>query len=441
MKMPARLRPSQWATGSEWSLILLLGTAFLVSRYDFALLGLALPDIQRDLGVREDQLGAFIAYARLGAVAALPLALMADRMGRRRLLIATIAGFTFCSLATAFVSTWQQFAALQFAARAFTAADEMLSVVVVLEEVAARRRGWAVGVLAAMGGIGDGLAAALYPLADQMPGEWRALYVLAAVPLLLLAYVRRSLKETLRFETAASSGALGLGAVAEAIAARPRRFAALVALSLSYHLPISAALSLMSKHLQGSFGYTPGQVALLFIGAGSFALTGNLFGGALADRLGRRNSLAIACIVLAAAFAGFYLGPAWSASVMWLVALTSFFASHAIFLAISGEAFPTVSRATIATLMIAVGALSSAIGLFAEGWLYERLESHEGAIAALLPAFILAALVARMALPETGQHELEDLVENGTDVPQPAMALSTQAATGSEIAGSSRVLD
>lgn len=80
MKMPARLRPSQWATGSEWSLILLLGTAFLVSRSDFALLGLALPDIQRDLGVREDQLGAFIAYARLGAVAALPLALMAAKL-------------------------------------------------------------------------------------------------------------------------------------------------------------------------------------------------------------------------------------------------------------------------------------------------------------------------------------------------------------------------
>lgn len=441
MKLPVRLRPSRWATGSEWSLILLLGTAFLVSRYDFALLALALPDIQHDLGVREDQLGAFIAYARLGAVAAIPLALMADRMGRRKLLLATIAGFTLCSLATAFVSTWQQFAALQFAARAFTAADEMLSVVVVLEEVAARRRGWAVGVLAAIGGIGDGLAAALYPLAGQLPGEWRALYALAALPLLLLAYVRRSLKETERFEVVASSHRLGLAAFRDAIAARPRRFAALVAVSLSYHLPISAALSLMSKHLQETFGYTPSQVALLFIGAGSLALTGNLFGGALADRLGRRNSFAVACVVLAAAFAGFYLGPAWSAPVLWMAALSCFFASHAIFLAISGEAFPTVSRATIATLMIAVGALSSAAGLFAEGWLYEKLGSHQDAIASLLPAFLLTALLVRIALPETGQRELEDAVQDTTSVAEPQKAAAAQTAASSTHVASNAVPD
>lgn len=148
----------------------MLGTAFLVSRYDFSLLNLALPAIQRDLAVREEQVGAFIAYARLGAVAALPLAAMADRVGRRQLLLLTILGFTACSVATAFVSTWQQFAALQFAARAFTATDEMLSAVVVLEEVAARRRGWAIGVLAAMGGLGDGLAGALYPAAGLLPG-------------------------------------------------------------------------------------------------------------------------------------------------------------------------------------------------------------------------------------------------------------------------------
>lgn len=50
------LWPSEPATGDEWRLILLLGTAFLISRYDFTLLALALPDIQRDLGVAERNL-------------------------------------------------------------------------------------------------------------------------------------------------------------------------------------------------------------------------------------------------------------------------------------------------------------------------------------------------------------------------------------------------
>ena len=189
--------PSEPATGDEWRLILLLGTAFLVSRYDFTLLTLALPDIQRDFGVAERDLGAFIAYSRLGAVAAVPLAFMADRVGRRMLLLATIVGFTLCSAATAFVSSWPAFAALQFASRAFTAADEMISVVVIIEEFAVRRRGWAVGLLAACGGLGDGLAAAFYPLSKFLPGEWRALYLFAVAPLLLIVFVRRNLSSTL----------------------------------------------------------------------------------------------------------------------------------------------------------------------------------------------------------------------------------------------------
>ena len=147
------LWPDSKPTRHEWGLIALLGTAFLVSRYDFSLLSLALPNIQRDLGVSESELGPFLAYARLGAVAALPLAIMADRIGRRRLLLFTILGFSICSVATAFAQSWSSFAALQFLARAFTAADEMISVVVILEEIATKRRGWAVGILAAFGGL------------------------------------------------------------------------------------------------------------------------------------------------------------------------------------------------------------------------------------------------------------------------------------------------
>jgi len=81
-------------TKSEWGLIALLGTAFLISRYDFALMSLALPDIQKDLGIAEQDLGEFVGYTRLGALAALPLALLADFAGRRRLLLVTLAGFT-----------------------------------------------------------------------------------------------------------------------------------------------------------------------------------------------------------------------------------------------------------------------------------------------------------------------------------------------------------
>ncbi len=407
------LWPSEPATGDEWRLILLLGTAFLVSRYDFTLLALALPDIQRDLGVAERDLGAFVAYARLGAVAALPLAFMADRIGRRMLLLVTIIGFTLCSAATAFVTNWPTFAALQFAARAFTAADEMISVVVVLEELAARRRGWAVGMLAAFGGLGDGLAAGFYPLSKLLPGEWRALYLLAAVPLLLIVLVRRNLKETARFERVSSGHFAGWQAILVTLGAEPRKLAALLFVSATYHVPVAATLSLMSKFLQESHGYSRGQVSILFIAAGAVALLGNLLGGTLTDRIGRRAGFALFCGMMAIGFAVFYTAPTQFVPVAWAFALFAWLASHAVFLAISGEAFPTVSRATVASLMLAVGAVATAIGLLLEGWLYGVLLSHSLAVLCLLPAFVIAGIAALMFLPETSGTDLPDHSSQG----------------------------
>ncbi len=400
--------PNDKPTPHEWSLILLLGTAFLISRYDFTLLALALPDIQRDLGVAERDLGPFVAYARLGAVAALPFALMADRIGRRRLLLATILGFTLCSAATAFVTNWPMFAALQFAARAFTAADEMISVVVIVEELAIRRRGWAVGMLAAFGGLGDGLAAAFYPLSNLLPGGWRALYMIAAIPLLLIMFLRRNLKETKRFDRAASVDAIGWRAIRMALVAEPGRLAGLLFVSIVYHLPISATLSLMSKFLQETHDYSRGQVSILFIGAGAFALFGNLIGGTLTDRIGRRRGFAFFCFLMVGGFSLFYLAPTAIVPVAWAFALFAFLASHAVFLVLAGEAFPTVSRATVATLLLAVGAVATAAGLLLEGRLYGMFGSHSLAIVCLLPAFAIAGLAALLLLPETSGIELQD---------------------------------
>lgn len=221
--------------------------------------------------------------------------------------------------------------------------------------------------------------------------------------------MRRGLRETQRFTRVAAGAGHGFASVARALAAQPRRLAGLLLVTIAYHLPISATLSFMSKHLQDAHGYRPGQVALLFIGAGAVALVGNLVGGAATDRIGRRNGFALACITMAVAFAGFYLGPAWLAPWNWTVGLFAFLATHSIFMALAGEAFPTVARATAATLLLAVGTASSALGLFAEGLLYASFGNHAHAVSALLPMLLVAAATAWSALTETGGRDLEDL--------------------------------
>jgi len=151
------VRSSPPLTREQWSLLGLLGLTLLINHYDFALLTLALPQIQAGLAIPEDRIGSLVASVRLGVLPALGLAFLADRAGRRRLLVTTILGFTLCTAATAFARDAAEFAACQFLARMFIAAEEMLAIVVLTEELGADARGFGLGILAAFGALGSEL--------------------------------------------------------------------------------------------------------------------------------------------------------------------------------------------------------------------------------------------------------------------------------------------
>jgi predicted MFS family arabinose efflux permease len=80
-------------TPHQRRLLVLLGVAFALASYEFGILSLALPQIQAELAVPETEAGRLVAAARLGVLPALLLGLIADRWGRRRLLVATVIGF------------------------------------------------------------------------------------------------------------------------------------------------------------------------------------------------------------------------------------------------------------------------------------------------------------------------------------------------------------
>jgi len=70
--------------------------------YDVGILGLAISDIQASLSIAEADVGRLMAVIRLGMLPAFALTIMADRLGRRRLLLVTIVGFTVCTFLIAF---------------------------------------------------------------------------------------------------------------------------------------------------------------------------------------------------------------------------------------------------------------------------------------------------------------------------------------------------
>jgi predicted MFS family arabinose efflux permease len=390
---------------TEWAALALTAPAFLLSRFEFALGSMALPDIQASLAIPEGDLGLITAIARAGAIPALILALIADRSDRRRMLLFTVFGFALASLATAYVQTPMQYAFAQAASRLFTSADEVICVVILVEAARPSVRGWLIGLLGVASGLGDGLASLAYGFSESVPGEWRGLFFVGAVAggLLLVwrlfvrhAHVPEAPPTRLKFSAAMSSLAKDY---------RWRLIAICAVFAIS-SFPYSATLSLMSKHLQEVYEYSRGGVASLFIGAGAFAILGNAAAGVLADRIGRKATYAIAFFISTGGFIAFYLGGADYAPYAWTIALFTAFMAQVILSVYAAELFPESVRATARSLAELAGVVGLAIGLLLEGVLFRALGSHALAIVWLWPVALLSIPLILFSLPETAKRDL-----------------------------------
>jgi MFS family permease len=402
-------------TARQWRVLGVLGAANVVDSYDLALLGLGLPQIQAGLGVAEADVGAVLAFVRLGVIPAVVLTLLADSAGRRRLLLITIAGFTACTGLTAFSRGAADFVLFQFFARAFIAGETMLAIVVITEEFDAANRGWGIGMLGALGALGYGLASLIYATVHFLPFGWRALYFLGVLPLLLVVWFRRTLKETVRFEHQRAGRACGGAAhpfvrpLADLARMYPGRMLAVVAAAMPFAFVAETVMFFPSKFLQEAHGYSPAHVAAMYLTVGVLGLAGNLVAGSLGDRLGRKRILITGLLVNAAAAALFYNLSGWFLPLLWGVMVMSVTMVLVLFSAVGSELFPTSHRSTASGARQTMSTTAAAFGLWCEGALYVQTGSHAGAITTMLAVAPVAPLVVALFLPETAGRELEEI--------------------------------
>ena len=362
-------------------LLLLLGAAYFVGQYDMTVLTLALPNLQESFNISEQDLGKVVGAARLGALPAIFLALLADRIGRRRLLMVTLLGLSIATALTGFARTTEEFIAIQFCARGFATAEEIISVIYILEMLPARHRGWGVGFLGAMGGVGSGAASLIYGLVEYLPGGWRALYIIAAFPIFYLAWLRRRLPESVLFSRFTERGNTQVfwEPLREIFQTQRREIVAITIIAAIFWFHLSASLSFMSKYLQETHHYEPQEVSFLFIIAGVIAILGNAAAGRISDHIGRRPTLVVAVLVNCAATIIFYNIGGLLLPVAWIATLFSFFAADVMVNAISGELFSTNCRSTASTLRSICAMFAAVAGLVVEGSLFNLLGSHAAA--------------------------------------------------------------
>jgi MFS family permease len=416
--LPPFLRPPIPLQRRQALIFLLVGTTLLFSGYDLNIFGLALPQIQSELHIPENAAGLTVSYFRLAALAALLIAPLADIFGRRRLLLFTVFGEAILTVASAFTHTYLQFVLCQIAARVFGYCEEMLCFVVIAEEIDARARGWSSGALFALNGTGAGLSALVFAAVDYLPFGWRALYFIGGGALLILAYFRRWLPETTRFEIRRKEiAALGSKTrVASEMIGRllrefPGRLTALLIAVASAGFAFAPAVILMSKYLQETHHYRPFQVTILYIGGGLLSVLGVIFAGRLSDSLGRKRVLLAMVILGGASFGVLYSGIGGSiVAIAWILAIFGYLSAEALFSGYPAEIFPTAYRATTSTLRYVAAILGGALSLALEGVFFDRFGAHGPAVMLFLAAAPVA-VIAVLFLPETARRTLEDIAE------------------------------
>lgn len=400
-------------TPAQWRMLGALGATYLINSYDLGILNLALPQIQASFALSEEDVGKLAAIVRLGVLPALALNVVADRIGRRRLLLMTIVGFTLCTFLTAFVRSPAEFAVLQLFARTFVYAEEMLAIVVVTETLAPHARGWGIGLMIAFGALGHGFSALAFAAVDLLPWGWRALYLVGIAPLLIVAWLRRSLEETARFRASAERRGDRrpdwLAPLRTLLTRYPGRLAALSAAVVPFAFATGTAIQFQSKFLQGTHQYSPADVSLLFLAGGPIALTGGLLLGRASDRFGRRRTLATGIAVNVLATVTFYNGAGWLVPAVWILTIFTQFGIEVLYSALGSELFATSHRSTASGMRSIVATVSIAAGLAVEGTLYVLFGSHGSAITAMAWCALASPLILLAFVPETAGRELEEI--------------------------------
>ena len=393
--------------------LLWAGLAVVLTAFDGSVLVLALPAIASDFDARIPGLSNLGSVLALGSLGALPLATLADRFGRRRLIAIGVAGFSVANFASAFAPSLTALSFIRLVAVCFEALVGGVATALIVEEAPPGRRGQAVSVLAVLAGIGTLVTVIAYPLVAP---HWRWLFIAGGIGLFAAPFIWLRLPEGGTWTRAITE--TGPGRRAGAL--RPRGSALRLLMERQWRrriLVLSAATALIAVLLEPAgllftvfasdvLHMTPVAISTLIIVSGAAGGAAYLAGGYLSDRFGRRwpaiALTATTAIVTSLSFAtgitGFVVG-----NVFWS-AIAS--AATPVFGAWSAELFPTRARATAQATGGVAAAIGSVAGLQVVGILSQPV-GLGGAIG-LVGVAALAGALLLFLLPETKQAPLPD---------------------------------
>lgn len=396
----------------EWLRPTILGTAFLAVLSGAAQFGVTAvlgdvavafgeatdTEVAETVGMSASTLGVGLALIRLAGAGSLWGASLADRVGRRRMLIGSVGIGLVLTLLAAVMPGYWSFVAVIALARPALSTTNALSVVVAAEESRSSGRTWAIAFVGAAYALGSGLISVLRGAIDGL--GFRAVLAIAAVPVVLVPWLARSIEEPPAGREATHAvepRRLRLGGV-------PRDIAPVVViigvLAAAISLITGPAFTYLFVYGENVLGASAGYMAVLVLLAGVVGMIGLLVGRAAADRIGRRATAAFATALVCGSGIVAYSGSLTAFSAGYLMAIASSAAFGPAKGALVNEVVPGRYRGTTNGWAAAAGVVGAVVGLALFGVVSDAVGSFRTA-ARILWLPVLPVLLLYSKLPET----------------------------------------
>jgi MFS family permease len=417
-------------TREHWKILLVTGMGFFTDAYDLFIVGIVASLIATEWHTVSYQISLLSSLALLtSAFGAVVFGKIADRFGRRKIYGYEMLLLAAGAIASAFAPSIWWLIGVRAVLGFGIGGDYPVSATIMSEHACRRDRGRMVALVFSMqaAGLIAGPLIAIVLLASGLSHDyaWRIMLALGAVPALAVFRLRRRMSETPRFQLAQAEAGPGAGTAPAGVTglrgvlADRRLLRWLTGASLAwlmfdfvyYGNTISSRLVVRLAVPHGGLIGTTACTLAIFVVA---ALPGYLLAAVTIDRIGRRRMQAMGFAVMAAAFAGLWLLPGATTTLvpfLLLYGLSYFFAEfgpNTTTFVYPAEIFPVRVRATCHGIAAAAGKIGAFAGTYA--------------LTSLLPAIGLArtsALVAGVAvlgllitvtlLPEPSGVSLEEL--------------------------------
>ena len=406
----------------QWMILALCFVTVAMDGFDTAIIGFIASDLVQEWGVKKSDLGPVMSAALVGlAVGALTAGPMADRIGRKKVLVLSILVFGGFSLVTAFATNLTQLTLLRFLTGLGLGAAMPNAATLMSEYAPERRRALLVNLMFVGFPIGSSLGGFVSAWLIPHYG-WQSVLILGGVmPLALAVLLIFMLPESARYMVVKNQPQHKIAAILKRIAPvaenahfvlqeagqvkeksalgvifSPRYAVGTVMLCLTYFMGLlifyllTSWLPLLIRETGASLSQASVITALFPLGGG----IGVLILGVLMDKLNPNKVVAVGYVLTGVfvCLVGFSTHSLVLMGVMVFIAGTIMNGAQSSMPALAAGFYPTQGRATGVAWMLGLGRFGGILGAFSGAFLMQAEFSFQTIFTLLAIPALLSAL-------------------------------------------------